>query len=282
MKLKYICQYCSKELTRHNVLLKHEQICKLNPDNNYTIIFKCEYCNKIYTHKYAFNRHLKTHSEYNYQKPGYIWKCSICNKEFKSRRILNKHKKEHYQNENINSKYAGYHPIINAICKFCNRVCKTNSALTLHEKYCKLNPNHEICIGHKLSAETKLKVSNSMKKAIAEGRAKGWASTKQNKNGMSYPELWFENVINNEFIDKNYEYNMQFFKYKLDFAWPHKKKCIEIDGSQHDLPERKLSDSNKDKLLKENNWKILRLKWVYIFNNTKEAIKLAKDFIETQ
>ena len=59
MKLKYICQYCSKELTRHNSLVKHEKICKLNPENNYNTIYKCEYCNKIYTHKYAFNRHLK-------------------------------------------------------------------------------------------------------------------------------------------------------------------------------------------------------------------------------
>ena len=65
MKLKYICQYCFKELTRHNSLVKHEKICKLNPENNYNTIYKCEYCNKIYTHKYAFNRHLKIHPEYN-------------------------------------------------------------------------------------------------------------------------------------------------------------------------------------------------------------------------
>lgn len=279
MKLKYICQYCSKELTRHNNLLKHEKLCKLNPNNSYNTIYKCEYCNKIYTHKYVFNRHLKTHSEYNYQKPEYIWQCSICNKEFKSRRILGKHKKEHYQNENNNSKYVTYHPIINAKCKFCNKVCKTKSSLIKHENYCNLNPNHKIYFGHKQSEETKEKISKSLKLAIKEGRAYGWESVKQNKNGMSYPEIWLENVINNEFIDKNYEYNMQFFKYKLDFAWPHKKKCIEIDGAQHNLPERKLSDKNKDELLKKNGWDVLRLKWGYIVKNTKEALNLIIDFL---
>lgn len=189
------------------------------------------------------------------------------------------HRKQH-SNKVEKSKFAGYHPIINANCKYCNKICKTNSALVFHEKYCKENPNKEIYKSHKHTEETKIKLSKSMKLAIKEGRAKGWASTKQNKNGMSYPEIWFEKVINNEFKDKNYEYNKQFFKYKLDFAWVDKKKCIEIDGSQHEYTERKMSDENKDNLLKENGWEVLRLKWSFIFNNTQQAIKIAKDFID--
>ena len=33
--------------------------------------------------------------------------------------------------------------------------------------------------------------------------------------------------------------------------------------------------------LKEDGWKLLRLDWKWVCNNTKEAIKLAKDFIDS-
>lgn len=49
MKLKYICQYCSKELTRHNNLLKHEKLCKLNPNilNSGVDLTKYGWVNKV-------------------------------------------------------------------------------------------------------------------------------------------------------------------------------------------------------------------------------------------
>ena len=58
----------------------------------------------------------------------------------------------------------------------------------------------------------------------------GWMSCHSSKK--SYPEKFFTQVIENEFDDKNYEYNLLFYQYRLDFAWPHKKLCIEINGSQ--------------------------------------------------
>lgn len=132
----------------------------------------------------------------------------------------------------------------------------------------------------KISEETKKKISLSLKKAFLENRAHGWANVKQNKNGMSYPEIWFQNMLKINNFDLNYEYNMQFFKYKLDFAWPDKRICIEIDGSQHYvLKERIESDKCKDELLKQFGWKVLRLKWGYICANTEEAIKLVNNFL---
>ena len=133
--------------------------------------------------------------------------------------------------------------------------------------------------GHVITPEIRKKISESMKKAIKDGRAHGWANVKQNKNGMSYPELWFESVIKNEQLDLNYEYNLQFFKYKLDFAWPEKRLCIEIDGNQHNFEDRKISDLEKDKLLNEHGWKVLRLKWGYIQKNKIECINLIKNFL---
>lgn len=41
-----------------------------------------------------------------------------------------------------------------------------------------------------------------------------------------------------------------------------------------------IRDKAKDKLLKEEGWKVLRLDWRWVYNNTKDAIKLAKEFIE--
>ena len=38
-------------------------------------------------------------------------------------------------------------------------------------------------------------------------------------------------------------------KYSIDFAWPDLKLAIEIDGSQHNFPDRKKSDKLKDKYL---------------------------------
>ena len=132
----------------------------------------------------------------------------------------------------------------------------------------------------KHTEESKLKISNSLKKAFKEGRAHGWANVKQNKNGMSYPEVWFEKMIKNENLDLNYEYNFTFFKYKLDFAWTDKRLCIEIDGNQHNEETRKESDIKKDLLLKENGWKVLRLKWGYIVAHTKESIDIVKKFLQ--
>ena len=90
-------------------------------------------------------------------------------------------------------------------------------------------------------------------------------------------------MIENEFDDKDYEYNKQFFTYKLDFAWEDKKKCIEIDGSQHErLIEQKESDIRKDKKLQENGWQVLRIKWKDMFNYPKLYIRIAKNFIDLE
>jgi len=48
------------------------------------------------------------------------------------------------------------------------------------------------------------------------------------------------------------------FPYFIDFAFEHEKVAVEIDGSQHNLEERKKSDSQKDKLLIELGWRVIR------------------------
>lgn len=140
----------------------------------------------------------------------------------------------------------------------------------------------EIELNHKpLTLEQRDKISKSMKKAHAEGRAWNIGQSRWN-NEPSYPEKWFMSVIENEFTDKEYTREYPFTKYSLDFAWVHLKKAIEIDGEQHcRFPEYSARDKTKDLLLCENGWQVLRLPWKQIFNNTKDSIKEMKSFIES-
>lgn len=119
-----------------------------------------------------------------------------------------------------------------------------------------------------------------MKKAHAEGKAWNIGQSRWN-NEPSYPEAFFMEVIENEFEDKEYIREYPFGIYSLDFAWEHKKRCIEIDGEQHqrfeDYQER---DKRKDKVIKENNWECLRIVWKEFYKDTKYWIKITKEFID--
>lgn len=129
-------------------------------------------------------------------------------------------------------------------------------------------------------ADIKNKISNSMKKAHLEGRA--WNIGKSRwKNEPSYPELFFMQVIENEFIDKDYKKEFNVGVYSLDFAWVKKKKYIEIDGEQHyrfdDYADR---DKRKDLFLKDKGWQVLRIRWKDMYKDSKNYIYIAKKFID--
>lgn len=136
--------------------------------------------------------------------------------------------------------------------------------------------------GKPVSEETKKKISESMKKAQKEGRAYNIGQSRWN-NEHSIPEKWLIKVLKNDFnqIENiDYKTEMSFYRYALDFAWPEKKLCIEIDGKQHLYDEKQIArDKEKDRLLKEDGWKELRLKWGYIVKNTQEALKIITNFL---
>lgn len=132
--------------------------------------------------------------------------------------------------------------------------------------------------GRPLSEEHKKKISESMKLAHKEHRAHNIGECRW-KCELSYPEQFFIEVIKNEFQDQNYIREYYILGYSLDFAWVDKKLEIEIDGEQHEKIENKIHDQQRDQNLKDNGWKILRIKWKEMFNNPKEYIKIAYDFI---
>lgn len=203
--------------------------------------------------------------------------CDYCNLNFDSSKKLYEHKRV------VHNVSKGSRQKFFLICPFCLKEFFTyRNSLSFHKKYCNSNPNREIYKSRQVRQEVKDKISKSMKIAAEEGRNRGWATTKTYECNKSYPEMWFTKVIENEIEDKDYIYNMPFFRYKLDFAWPKKKLCIEIDGSQHLKEDRLASDKRKDTKLIENGWKVLRLTWLYCFNCSKEAIEASKKFIDSE
>jgi len=165
-------------------------------------------------------------------------------------------------------------------CQYCQLTWfTTKTGLTMHEKHCKENPNkiESQSKGKKLSQETREKLSISHKIAHKEGRGNSW---KKRNSGPSYPEKWWMNIIANEFVDKDYRFDFSCSKYFLDFTWIHKMIVIEIDGSQHQLKERREKDQIKDDFLKSLGWKILRIPWNECSIDPQQWIQIAKSFVD--
>lgn len=212
--------------------------------------------------------------------------CSFCNKEYDSIYAQRTHQRFCKLNPNH---------VVSPLIKHNNeRGGVWNKGLTkdtderLKQKGEKLSQrykNGELIAsqtGKSVSKETKKKISESMKKAQKEGRAYNIGQSRWN-NEHSIPEKWLITVLKNNFnqIENiDYKTEMSFYRYALDFAWPEKRLCIEIDGKQHLYDEKQIArDKEKDRLLKEDGWKELRLKWGYIIAKKEEAIKLITGFL---
>ena len=107
------------------------------------------------------------------------------------------------------------------------------------------------------SDETKEKMRISRLKYMKQNPEK----TAWRKSNISYPEKLFLNKIEELGWYKKYRIEREYpmFPYFIDFAFINEKIALEIDGSQHLLPERKASDEKKDFTLTENGWSVIRV-----------------------
>ena len=307
-KETYTCE-CGKSFDKLRGMTGHQANCKIHqkllhdqrearrlPNG----MFKCENpdCGKEHDGSYGSGRfcslhckqvfssmHVKNHPSRDElisrgfgNKPAKYgtWKCKCCGMIFLNRRSLQQHHLEMHIDPN-HKKYSWNR----GKTKETN-ISVAKGAATLHRRF-KIGELIGSFKGKHHTQESKAKLSSSMKKAHAEGRANTFASSRHSCGETSYPEKWFMSVIKNEFDDQKYIKEYPFGKYSLDFAWPHKKICIEIDGSQHydpRFPDRIQHDIDRDIFVKSKGWKVLRLRWTYVLKQKKYWIRVAKEFVD--
>lgn len=89
----------------------------------------------------------------------YEWPCPFCTFIGQSRREIIKHKSENHKGQHKEK----FDFLPGGNCKYCNKLFRLKCALNRHEKRCKQNPNAIPVIGHKVSEETKRKISETAK-----------------------------------------------------------------------------------------------------------------------
>lgn len=177
------------------------------------------------------------------------WECSICKEVFRTKELLVNHRRDTHKG----NLYANHNCVV--YCQFCGRKSTTKEGNTLHEKFCKLNPNkiENPQKGTHLSEETKKKVSDKMKE-VYKNKSR-WAT--QLEKRKSFAEQYFDNLF------PELKQNYHVLRYFLDLANPEKKLYIEIDGEQH-YTDQKVVEHDKartEELLKEGWVCVKRIRW---------------------
>ena len=153
-------------------------------------------------------------------------------------------------------------PLLKIKCLFCGEEKSTKKRT---QRFCSNK-----CSRKYLSKDPNYikKLSDAQKERVKLGLHDGWKP----RSNPSYAELFFMKVLKNNNIE--YKHDERVGKYYIDFAICDKKIALEIDGKQHKLPDRILSDIKKDGVLKENGWKIYRIEWNSINNDAgKDLMK---------
>lgn len=164
-------------------------------------------------------------------------------------------------------------------CPACGKQIKTKVLFWEHRKTFHKGFKRQLTEEEKELRRKKLSDAGkrTMKKRLEDGTWCGW--TKRPKGKESYAETFIR-----QFLQRENLYDLQELKvgrYFIDFAWPKKMLALEIDGHQHtDLESRMESDKRKDEFLKQNGWKVLRLRWSEICKNTQDSLSLIKDFVK--
>lgn len=169
--------------------------------------------------------------------------------------------------------------ILNVDKTYVYRVLKRNGVLRTKYEANMLAGSRRI--GSKLSNDTKQKLSESMKLAHSEHRHPGWSLINVKKE-RSYPEQTLLKLLTEYDICTKYTIVEQFpiSRYLLDFALIDYKIDIEIDGQFHIIDSKCIEkDIKRDAFLIKNGWKIFRISWKELKNNTFNIMNELINFI---
>ena len=201
--------------------------------SDHTYIMKiCENCNVEHLGSYASGRFCSQ-------------SCSRCFSTKSKRKEIN---------ESVSQKLSFPKEYLD--CKFCGKnfvkkvKTQTSCSASCAVKFCWTDEDY------RANAVIKSK-ANALKKHESNTSNFGWQS--RTKLKASYPE----EVAIRFFEENNIEYvrELRVDRFFIDFAFLDKMLAIEIDGQQHNLPERKALDERKDQTLVSLGWKIIRIKW---------------------
>ncbi len=103
---------------------------------------------------------------------------------------------------------------------------------------------------------------------VREGNHRGWSSRR--KLQPSYPEKYFMDLFTTFTIIEDREYIRELPQdgFFVDFAFLDQRIAVEIDGKQHNYPDREERDKRKDGVLRDKGWVIHRVPWKNPINET--------------
>lgn len=210
--------------------------------------------------------------------------CSSCQLEFKNKGALIRHEQsckvdystipyilsDYISGESIYNLYKKYGFTKTLISKIVKEHKRTQSESNLLAR--QRHPDR-----YKHTEESKQNLREKRLKWMKENPEK----TAWRQSNLSYPEKLFLDKIKEKGWDQKYLIirEKSFFPYFIDFAFEDFKVAVEIDGSQHNNPDRKLSDEKKDNLLISNDWKVIRITADEIKNNINCCFDIIENII---
>ena len=155
---------------------------------------------------------------------------------------------------------------------FCSRSCNMiyhNKHRIITEKWIKRNSESKKGIGHKQKDETKIKISNSLKKYLKNNPDKhNWVT---NKNRSKPCEHLKENLKNRNIFYMEEVKPLNDYNFSVDIVIPEYKIGIEVNGNQHykkDSNDLILDDyyQKRHDLIEKDGWKIIELHYKTIYD----------------
>lgn len=180
-------------------------------------------------------------------------------------------------------------------CKFCGKILPNSGSLTLHQRACDKNPDHQMSKTRKMMLDRKYRrehniktrkpLSEEHKQKIREGYYR-WTTENREKfikysSGQSNACEVFKKKLrqaNIQFVEELTPYWNE-RGYRLDIAFPDDKIGIEINGTQHYNSDGSLNAATleKQKFFEDRGWKIIQ---VYYKDAIKETPTVFSDLLK--